>query len=83
MLNLLSDPSVWQEFVEYKRDGGHLNREDMERLEQFAKQGEYLSVAEGIRNGESFAPPRKSAISKKSSSKKRIVSSGANRSSAL
>lgn len=73
MLHMLSCPSVWQRFVEYKREGGHLSRKDMLALEQFVQECKYLPVAEHIQNGGAFAPPRKSEISKMSSGRKRIV----------
>lgn len=73
MLRALSCPEVWQDYLEYKRQGGHLSREEMEALEQFVQQRAYLPTAKAIQNGESFAPPRKSLISKMSTGKKRIV----------
>ncbi len=73
MLNALSCPEVWQEFLEYKRRGGHLHPKALQELEQFVQQRRYLPAAENIQNGGTFAPPRKSEISKMSSAKKRIV----------
>lgn len=73
MLNALSCPEVWQEFLEYKRQGGHLHPKALQELEQFVQQRRYLPVAEHIQSGGTFAPPRKSEISKMSSGKKRIV----------
>lgn len=73
MLYALSCPETWQQYVEYKRDGGHLSRKDMSELEKFVQEQRYLTVAENIQNGGTFAPPRKKEISKMSSSKKRIV----------
>lgn len=73
MLNALSSPEVWQEFLEYKRQGGHLHPKALQELEQFVQQRRYLPVAEHIQSGGTFAPPRKSEISKMSSGKKRVV----------
>ncbi len=73
MLYALSCPETWQRFLEYKRKGGHLNKQDMEELEQFVQQQRYLGAAQKVQNGGTFGPPGKSEISKMSSGKKRIV----------
>lgn len=73
MLYALSRQEVWQEFLEYKLSGGHLSKEDEKALSEFIKAQSYLPVIEKIACGEGFAPPKKSAISKMSSGKKRIV----------
>lgn len=73
LISSLSDPGLWQEYLEYKRCSGRLlNREEQE-LSAFIRQQKYLPIAEHIRNGGTFPPPKKSAISKMNSSKKRIV----------
>jgi len=73
MLNRLSDPAIWQDFLDYKRQGGHLRPSDLEELEQFIKLQAYLPNAQKLQNGGTFAPPRRSEISKMSTGKKRIV----------
>jgi len=73
MLYALSRQEVWQQFLEYKREGGHLHPKELQELEQFVQRSGYLSVAEKLQTGGTFAPPRKTEISKKSSEKKRIV----------
>lgn len=73
MLNLIRCPETWQSFYEYKCQGGHLSGEELEELETFIRQGRYLPVAENILQGGTFAPPKKSAISKMNSGKKRVV----------
>ncbi len=73
MLKSLSEPAVWQEYYEHKREGGHLRPEELARLEQFIQQHRYLPVCEKIQNGGTFSPPRKIEISKIHSDKKRIV----------
>ena len=73
LISSLSDSGLWQEYFEYKRAGGRLlNREEKE-LSAFIAQQKYLPVVEHIRNGGTFPPPKKSAISKMNSTKKRIV----------
>lgn len=73
MVYALSRQEVWQEFLEYKLSGGHLSKKDEKTLTEWIEGRGYLPVVEKIHRGEGFAPPRKSAISKMSSSKKRIV----------
>ena len=73
ILSGLSDPGLWQEYFEYKRASGRLlNREEQE-LSVFIRQQQYLPIVETIQNGGTFPPPKKSAISKMNSAKKRIV----------
>lgn len=73
MLNLLLCRDVWQEFLEYKLAGGHLSQEDERALSGFIEAQGYLPAVDKILRGEGFAPPKKTAISKMSSEKKRIV----------
>ena len=73
MLNLLSRRDIWQEFQEYKLSGGHLSKKDERALSEFIESRGYLPAVEKILRGEGFAPPKKTAISKMSSEKKRIV----------
>lgn len=73
LISSLSDPRLWEEYYEYKRSSGRLlNREEQE-LSAFIRQQKYLTVVEHIRSGGTFPPPKKSAISKMNSAKKRIV----------
>ena len=73
MLYTLSCPEIWQQFLEYKREGGHLDKRDLQALERFVQERDFLPVAEKIQRGGTFAPPRKTEISKMSSGKKRVV----------
>ena len=73
MLNALKDPEVWRQYQQYKLSGGHLSKEDEKALSEFIEAQSYLTVVEKIGCGEGFAPPKKAAISKMSSGKKRIV----------
>lgn len=73
MLQALCSRQVWLEYLEYKRSGGHMQPDEEKALEEFVEAGEYLPVAERILRGESFAPPKRKAISKMRSEKKRIV----------
>lgn len=69
----LSNPDIWQEYFEYKRSCGRLLNWEEQELSTFISQEKYLPVVENIRNGGTFSPPKKSAISKMNSTKKRIV----------
>lgn len=73
MITALSCPEVWQDFFEYKVSAGHMSRKDEKALSSFMEARGYLPVVEKIRRGEGFDPPRKIAISKMHSEKKRIV----------
>ena len=73
ILRSLSDPAVWQEFLDYKRACGHLSREDMQALEDFAAGGHYRPAVERILAGVPFDPPQKSLIGKLGTEKKRVV----------
>ena len=73
MLQDLCSQSVWLEYLEYKISGGHLHPDEEKALRVFIEAEDYLPVAESILRGESFAPPKKKAISKLHSEKKRLV----------
>lgn len=73
ILSQLSSHDRWQQFLAYKKDSGHLPRQEEQELTAFIEEKRYLPVVHRIVSGESFAPPRRSAISKMSSQKKRIV----------
>ena len=73
MLNAINSPESWHAFLEYKRQGGHMSRRDMASLEEFVQQRKYQPIGEMLLAGGTFAPPRKSEISKLSTGKKRIV----------
>ncbi len=73
ILNALDDPAVWQEFYRYKESAGHLDRNALAALRQWVEHRGYLPVAEGIKAGAPFPPPRRKEISKLGSDKKRVV----------
>ena len=73
MFKALTDPAVWREYQQYKLSGGHLSKADEKALSEFIEGQKYLPLVGKIGNGEGFTPPKKSAISKMSSGKKRIV----------
>ena len=70
MLNALINPTIWQEFLEYKCEHGHMNKKELQLWEQFISQKDYLPIGQAILQGGTFLPPRKSEISKMHSQKK-------------
>ncbi len=69
----LSDDALWQQYFAYKKDGGRLMHWEEKELSAFIAEKKYLPIVELIRSGGSFPPPKKAAISKMNSPKKRIV----------
>lgn len=73
IIELLKEDKTWNEFLQYKIDGGHLMQQEQERLIKYIKNKEYLSVVEKIINGDDFPIPTMKHINKKNSTKKRTV----------
>ncbi len=72
LLALLSDPKVWNGFLQYKRTLVG-NKAFSEELSAFAEEKRYLAPADRIRRGEPFPLPKKAVISKLGQKKKRTV----------
>lgn len=73
ILSKLLEPAQWQRYLQYKRTSGHLTRQEDTLLEQFIEQRRYVPVVHDILDGMPFPHPRRTAISKMHSTKKRIV----------
>lgn len=73
ILSELGSAAAWQQFYEYKTQGGHLNRDEEKDLLLFLEEKGYEGPVQTISRGEAFAPPRKASISKMHSEKKRTV----------
>ena len=73
ILTQLQSHHCWMQFYLCKKDSGHLSKQDEKGLSAFIEQKAYLPVVHRIQNGDGFAPPKRAAISKMSSRKKRIV----------
>ena len=73
ILTQLESHHCWMQFYLCKKDSGHLSKQDEKGLSAFIEQKAYLPVVHRIQNGDGFAPPKRAAISKMSSRKKRIV----------
>lgn len=73
ILTEMKSPGLWQEFLEYRKVNCRLDPREEAELREFIEKKEYLPILDRIRLKEPFPHPRKVAISKKSTSKKRIV----------
>ena len=63
----------WLRFLEYKIQGGHLPREEEQRLTEFVNNKEYLTVAQKLNDGGFFSLPEAVQLNKRFSEKKRTV----------
>lgn len=72
MLELLSDGKVWEKYLEYKMS---LKRpkDELNYLQEFIENRDYLPVCRMIEKGEEFPLPEKAVINKTSSKKSRVV----------
>ena len=57
MLDLLTDPVLWQEFYNYKEADGHMSKRDLASLRTWITHRGYLPVAERIMVGSPFPHP--------------------------
>lgn len=73
ILTQLETRESWLAFLEYRKDSCRLTEEEERELRDFIDKEAYLPIVARIRSGEPFPHPKKAAISKKSTSKKRIV----------
>ena len=72
LLGLLSDEKCWEDYLAYKTRLISSGKESKE-LEKFIAAKAYLPVCEMIKSGGEFPLPKRSVISKMSSTKKRTV----------
>ena len=73
ILTEMEAPALWESFLQYRLESCRLTSQEETELREYIENREYLPILARIRQGEPFPHPRKAAISKKSSSKKRIV----------
>ena len=73
ILTKLASAEQWEAFYEYKATSGHLSQRQLQQLLEFIEQKRYLPVVQDIIQGKTFPPPKRKAISKMHSTKKRIV----------
>lgn len=72
IIEMLNNEDVWQEFLKHKIDGGHLRKQEYEKLKAYIENKEYVPVVEQIINN-GFSIPKMKHINKKNSTKKRTV----------
>lgn len=73
ILACLQDQEQWRTFLNTKIDSGHLSCKDAASLNRYIEENGYESAVRKVLNGEAPSPPRRVAISKMHSDKKRIV----------
>ena len=73
IIELLKKQNIWYEFLQYKIDGGHLLKQDQEKLKNYIENKEYEPIIENIIKRKQFAIPTMKHINKKNSTKKRTV----------
>lgn len=73
ILTALESRESWLSFMEYRKNSCRLTQNEEKQLQDFIDQEAYLPIVSRIRAGDPFPHPKKAAISKKSTSKKRIV----------
>ena len=73
IIELLNKESTWNEFLQYKIDGGHITKQEQEKLTKYSTNKEYIPVIDKIISREDFAIPTMKHINKKNSTKKRTV----------
>ena len=73
VIKLLREENIWNEFLKYKIEGGHLTKQEQEKLEKYIENKEYEEVVKKIINKERFPIPTMKHINKKNSTKKRTV----------
>lgn len=73
LLERLGDPQTWEQFYRHRQESGHLLPWEEKALLSFLRAEGYREPVDRLLRGESFAPPRKSVVSKQSTQKKRVV----------
>ena len=73
LLQTLLSQREWQRFLEYKRSGGHLSKQEEAELKAFVAEKRYLHVAQKLNSGGQFSLPERVFLNKRFSEKKREV----------
>lgn len=74
ILGKLSEPAVWQEFVQYKVEKQHLANTEQEKLREYMEKQKYIPLLNATLQPDYVPPiPVKKEINKSGVSKKRIV----------
>ena len=73
IIDLLDDKNIWEDFLSYKQDKGHLTKRDEDSLRVLMESEGYFSVARLIKQGIPLPPPQKILLNKLGTEKKRTV----------
>ena len=73
IIDMLFEKEVWELYFLHKKESGNISQKDLDGLREFIDREKYISVAEKIKNGQSFSFPRKKLINKSAAGKKRAV----------
>lgn len=74
ILHELTDANIWQEYLQYKTDKGHLSKKELKELSDFINNKEYFKITNNILDESyCFNPPNKAFINKSGTDKKRII----------
>jgi len=74
ILNFLLDENKWLEYLNYKISQSNLSKLDLDVLNNFIKNKDYLEISQGIVQGNYiFSLPEKKLINKSGSTKKRVI----------
>lgn len=74
ILEMLSSPDIWQDFLQYKIEKQHLSRQEQKDLEEYIRTQKYIPLLNEVFDTGFIPPlPLKKEINKGGSSKKRIV----------
>ncbi|MBQ5473105.1 MAG: hypothetical protein IIT65_00045 [Lachnospiraceae bacterium] len=73
IIDELREKSVWQEFLEYKKEKSILSKKELEELECFISNEKYLPVVDNIIRTKDIAIPYVLEINKNGTDKKRTV----------
>ena len=74
ILELLTEPSTWEEFLNYKVSNQYLSNKEKEQFTSYVKEARYLPIAKELSFGNyCLGLPERRVINKSGTSKKRIV----------
>ena len=73
ILDQLSGPGVWEEFLAYRLRKGRLNWHEFEQADDYVGGGLYLPTVQRLAAGGSLSVPTRHSINKMGTGKKRIV----------
>lgn len=74
VIEQLTDPKIWEEFLSYKLANHYLSRKEKELFTSYVEKQRYLPIARSLASGNyCLGLPEKRVINKSGSSKKRVV----------